>query len=283
MKNMGIAFVGLGLVLVVLCGGVDQSLAAGGISIAPTRVIMDGNSRIATIYLSNKGDKAATFRVMLRDKEMLTSGQICDLAEGETILNSATDYIRYSPRRVRIPAYGHQTVRLKLQNPKSGSLTRGEYRTHLVFLSIPEDAPGDDGRLHARAIIETSIPVIVRRQKPAATARLSEARIDTLSGPDGRPRLNLVLHRDGDRSIYGDVKVVLQGDGRKSETLSRVNGLAVYFPTPYRELSLPLDLPPGRSLERGTLMIEFSETEAGKGDLRTRLTVPLDADAFALK
>jgi P pilus assembly chaperone PapD len=268
--------------LSVLAGG--RSFAAGGISIAPTRIVMDGNSRIATVYLSNKGDTDATFRVMLRDKHMLESGQIVDLGDEELETNSAKPYIRYSPRRVVIPPRGNQTIRLKLRNPSEGALPRGEYRTHLVFQSIPMNMPSaNEDHIQATAIIETSIPVIVRRLAPEAVVELSEAWVDTTDNNESTPTLNINLVRNGQRSIYGDVNVFLKQASGDPEQVAVISGLAVYFPTPQRSLKIPLQRSFNGLKDESQLLVEFTETAAGHGDLQTRLVLPLDEGAFLLK
>lgn len=269
----------LAALVMLFTGG--RSLAAGGISIAPTRIVMDGNSRIATIYLSNKGDQAATFRVMLRDKHMLESGQIVQLPEGESEINSATPFIRYSPRKVLIPAHGNQTIRLKMRNPSDGALPRGEYRTHLVFQSIPEPkTPTSDQNIQTMAIIETAIPIIVRRLGPEAEIALSEAWIDTTNIADKGPTLNIDLIRGGERSVYGDLSVFARNRSGDLDEIGLVSGLAVYYPTGRRQLSIPLKASADLLAAATELLIGYTETEAGHGDLETRLVLPLDEDAY---
>jgi len=259
---------------IVLGGGVLDS-RAGGLTIAPTRLVFEGKSRVATVHLSNRGETEATYRILVRDKRMLETGQIVDIDVPTRDEHPASEAVRFSPRRVVLPPGGTQTVRVMLRNPSSGELGAGEHRTHLVFQSVPPaPEPGADEGVVARAILETSIPVIIRRDNPAAALAFSLAALDTVPDPAGRPVLNLTLERDGDRSVYGDLSVDWLHDGDRVP-LARLNGLGVYHPTPRRIMKIPLALAADAALDRGELQIVFQETELGHGDLQAAVTLDL--------
>ncbi len=252
-------------------GGIVLDSAAGGLSIAPTRLMFDGHSRVATVYLSNKGDQPATYRILLKDKRMLESGQIVDAESPLPGEHPAADLVRFSPREVVVPPHGSQTVRVMLRNPSEGPLTRGEARTHLVFQSVPavptvEELAARQDRLVAQAIIETSIPVIIRRDNPTAVIALDAAQLDSLPDRDGMPVLQVVLERTGERSVYGDLSVDLEADG-KTTRVGLMVGLAVYTPTPRRVIRLPLTLAQKDLPASGRLVVRYAETEIGHGDL----------------
>ncbi len=263
--------VAVGTWMCFVLGGTVLDSAAGSLSIAPTRLVFDGHSRVATVYLSNKGDQPATYRILLKDKRMLESGLIVDAESPLPGENPASDLIRYSPREVVVPAHGSQTVRVMLRNPSEGQLTRGEARTHLVFQSVPPvptaaELAARQDRIVAQAIIETSIPVIIRRDNPTAAIALGAARLDSLPDRDGKPVLEVVLERTGERSVYGDLSVDLETtDG--AQRVGLMVGLAVYTPTPRRVIRLPLTLPQGKLPPSGRLVVRFAETELGHGDL----------------
>ncbi|MDO9694579.1 MAG: fimbria/pilus periplasmic chaperone [Candidatus Latescibacteria bacterium] len=257
--------------LCFVLGGTVLDTAAGSLSIAPTRLVFDGHSRVATVYLSNKGDEPATYRILLKNKRMLESGLIVDAETPLPGEQPAADLIRYSPREVVVPAHGSQTIRVMLRNPSEGQLARGEARTHLVFQSVPAvpsaaELAARQDRIVAQAIIETSIPVIIRRDNPAAAIAFGKAELDSLPDRDGKPVLQVVLERSGDRSVYGDLSVDLEAGGNSTRVAQMV-GLAVYTPTPRRVIRLSLTLPAGKLPESGRLVVRFAETEIGNGDL----------------
>jgi len=258
-----------------LVGRVLDSRAAG-LSIAPTRILMTGNTRVASVQLANKSDAPLTYRILLKDKRMLESGRIVDATDGARPGERfAATLLRYSPRQVVIPPHGSQTIRLMLRQSGDDRLGEGEYRTHLVLRSLPPAPAADDPHhLAARAIIETSIPVIIRRGHFEARIALTDARLDTTLGRDGRRHLLVTLRRSGQRSVYGDVTVVYRRDGH-TRIIARMAGLAVYCPTPLRHLSVPLQPSPEVDLTRGELLIRFQENPDGGGDQLAETTLPL--------
>jgi len=265
---------------IVLCGGVLDTLA-NGLSIAPIRLVFDGRSRVATVYLTNKSDAETTYRILVRDKRMLESGQIVDAEDAWPGERFASELLRFSPRRVVLKPGSSQTVRIMLRNPSEGQLEHGEYRTHLVFQSVPNvPPPGDriDDHTVAHAIIETSIPVIIRRDNPEATVAFASASVDTALSRDGRPQLDLVLARQGERSIYGDITVDWIDDGGQERTVAKIVGIAVYHPTPRRHVRLPLNVEDPDVLSTGHLHVRFEESALGRGDLWTDTKVDLLAE-----
>jgi len=252
----------LGIVL----GGSVLDSSAGGLTIAPTRLVFDGKTRVATVHLSNRGNQEATYRILVEDKRMLETGQIVDLDIATRHDRPAGELVRYSPRRVVLPAGGSQTVRVMLRNPSSGQLDHGEYRTHLIFQSVPPARESDEDRLKAHAILETSIPVIIRRNNPTASIQFSSASMDTVTMPDGRPRLLVTMARQGERSVYGNLTVTWAIEGRTA-VVAQLNGLAVYHPTAQRHVTVPLSGVDLEVLSKGELLIHFEETALGHGDL----------------
>ena len=256
---------------IVLCGGVLDTLA-NGLSIAPIRLVFDGRSRVATVYLTNKSDWEATYRILVRDKRMLETGQIVDATEAWPGERFASDLLRFSPRRVVLGPGASQTVRVMLRNPSEGRLEHGEYRTLLVFQSVhntptPEELAQQDGHTVARAIIETSIPVIIRRDNPEAAISFASAALDTSLTADGRPQIELVLAREGERSVYGDITVDWIDDNGRGKTIAKIVGIAVYYPTPRRLIRLPLAVASREALSAGSLYVRFEENALGRGDL----------------
>ncbi len=124
----------------IILSGLVLDSRASGLTIAPTRVILDGKTRVATVFLTNKGDQETTYRIMLKDKRMLESGQIVDIDTPGRDERPASEMVRYSPRRIVLAPGTNQTIRLMLRNPSAGQLEKGEYRTHLVFQSVPTPA-----------------------------------------------------------------------------------------------------------------------------------------------
>ncbi len=158
---------------------------------------------------------------------------------------------------------------------KSRDLPQGEYRSHLVFQTVPPTDVGEDietegleaGQLQVRLIatFAIAIPVIVRHGDLSASLTLSELKLDPPSTAENPPVLFLRLNRGGDRSVYGDLSVTFKAEGGAATEVGRVSGIAVYTPNASRTLRLPLRPPEGVTLKRGRLGVVFRESDEQPG------------------
>lgn len=226
----------------VLLGFLASSVTFGAsiLQILPTRVVFDDNKRTADIFLKNRGDNDGEYRVSLRNQRMTVEGRFEIIEKGQEAEDEllADKMVRYAPRRVSISknlAAEAQTVRLALRKPKN--LPDGEYRTHLLVTSIPKASPDAQSEISIFATVEISIPVIVRHGDLSAKVSISEAAVQK-----NEKNENIVvfkLHREGNRSIYGDIEVTQQRDGQ-AQRLAFMAGMSIYTPTQYRLVQVPL-------------------------------------------
>jgi P pilus assembly chaperone PapD len=236
---------------------------AGDLLVAPTRVVFDLRKRSAELNLSNIGSAAATYRISLVRMEMDETGQISekplDKSPGAVDLPSL---IRFSPREVTLGPQESQTVRLQVRKP--AELPAGEYRIHMVFRAIPPapEAPKEPSKAEPSKglsiklvpVYGLAIPVIVRHGETSAKASLSGLDFD----PATRA-LRFHLDRQGNQSVYGDLKATWQPKGGAPETLAEAAGVAVYVPNATRKLALVLAAPKGAaSFGPGRLKVTFA-------------------------
>ncbi|MFH1842166.1 MAG: hypothetical protein ABIF77_03080, partial [bacterium] len=234
-------------------------------------------------YLNNRGSEEATYRISIVNRRMLENGHIVTADSAWSDECFAAEYIRFSPRRVVVPPQGNQAVRLTLRFPPGEALPDGEYRSHLMFRAVPNlpdpttlDDDGEGIRVTAVAIIETTIPVIVRRGSPQATIAFGAPELAPNDPQVGKSLLTVPLLREGNRSVYGDLTVVYESPLGEDMEILQMRGMAVYCPTPRRLLRLPLDLPDSYRRSGGQLRVCYRETAAGQGDQVAVLSVPLD-------
>ena len=281
-ERRGLALAGIILILAAMALVHRPAHAGGRMIIAPTRIVLEGGARSATVHVGNNGDLPVALRISVVDKRMLESGLIVDATEPEPGEVLGAHLIRFSPRRLVMQPGQGQTVRLLVQRPPGEALPPGEYRSHLVFRSVPMPPPASqaepeeeaDGiRISARAIIETSIPVIYRVGKLPATVRFDESDVRLDSDPGAVPTLSLRLEREGQRSVYGDLKVDYIRPDLSSLQVAYLGGVAVYHPTPSRLFRIGLQLPDGMRFEGGELRAHFGERN---GEVETRIAIPLD-------
>ena len=191
----------------------------GDVNLYPTRVVIDGRSRIATVGLYQRSIAAGEYEITVEDRAMLPDGsvvaldKVTDPALRER-LRGAAGMLRWSPRRIRLLGNEAQTVRIMARTPPE--LPAGEYRAHFLALSVPpaleaadsiERAvkPGSGPAIGVTIVprFGISIPVILRVGETTLAAGIGDVAITT--GPDGRRSLTLTLTRAGTRSAFGDI------------------------------------------------------------------------------
>jgi hypothetical protein len=253
---------------------------AQGVSVAPSRIVLDGKTRAATVFLSNRSEEAETYRISLAYFTMSEDGV---LLREDSLATMAPEYagsvLRYSPRRVVIPAGGTQTVRLLVRRPRDRVVDGREFRAHLSVCSVPtvprlkeveEQQPeleaDDQFTVRPVASVETLVPVIVRFGLPEATLTISDAAIDP-TGP-----VQFRLNRSGERSLYGNLTVIHRDPMGNETQLYFGRGVAVYTPNPSRLFTIASP-DPGLDLSRGRVVVDYQETADGGGDLHARVEI----------
>ena len=257
-----------GLLLIIQGLLTQHAFAASELMVSPTRVVFEDRTRSAT------GDATGRYRITFIQRQMTESGKLAEVKEG-TPGKYVDDLVRFSPREVTLPPGQSQVVRLLLR--KKSSLQDGEYRSHMLFQSLPDpnatsiqtltDKSGDTLQVKLIPIVGISIPVIVRQGSLQATGSLSNIQLQPAKDSKQPAKLGLTLKREGDRSLYGDFRVMFIPDGGKPVMVAQANGLALYTPNTQRKVSLTLQAPAGVQLKRGELHVTYLESgqDAGSG------------------
>lgn len=238
----------------------SPAMAQGDLLVAPTRVVLNGGGS-TEIVLSNIGAEPATYRIGLELRRMDATGKLHEVAEADASPGerAALDMIRYSPRRITLAPNQPQSVRLSARPP--AELPDGEYRVHMSFRAVPEtkpvEAPEDptaSGGLQIRLtpIYGVTIPVIIRKGQLSGGAMLTGP---ALVREGGSAFLKLNIARSGERSVYGEIRVLAPGN---REPMFIARGVAVYPEVAGRDVKLPMSLEQATKL-KGPLKIEYRE------------------------
>lgn len=278
------------VVVSVLTGPGVSTCAAQGVSVAPLRVLFEGRTRSATVFLSNRTTETSTYRISLVNRRMLDTGAIVEATEAWENELFADDLIRFSPRRVTIEPFGSQTIRLLARRPRGDAPENAEYRTHLSIRAIPaaprlEDLEQKDqdiaeGRISVTAVatVETIMPIIMRIGDPQARIEIANPRLELTSEKSNYPQLTVDLLRTGERSVYGEMYVThVANDGQRTQ-LFFARGLAVYYPALLRAKIIPLKTATPQLLQSGQLIVTYDETEDMNGDQSAQLLINLNRE-----
>lgn len=259
--------------------GSTPSLAAGGdLLVAPTRVVLDG-SRGTEVILNNVGSTIATYRISLELRRMTKDGQLVEIApEAANDHEKATlALISYAPRRVVLPPNQPQAIRIGARFP--ADLADGEYRAHMLFRAIPDAQPAQATAarpglsIALTPIYGVTIPIIVRKGalKVAATIdgirrcrQIGDGTVEEMPSRKGTDAICFTLHRSGDRSTYGRVRITRPG---LAKPLIEARGIAAYAEISQRTVAFPLT-PEQAAIITGPIKIEYLEdSDAGSGTI----------------
>jgi len=273
------------------------SPAGANLNITPRRIVLDGTTRVATVYIVNQGTTTESYDITMVDRVMLPDGQIRAVSEAgqfaggaEAVagLASAADKVVWSPRRVTLGPGRGQTIRVRSNLPAgTGGSGPAEYRTHMTVTNIPPADVGLTAEQAANAgpdrltfqvysVFGVSIPVILRPGTADARSALSDLQVATVAAPqpDGNgtqqiPVVNMVLRRVGNSSLFGNVEVRARGD-RTALPLGTARGIGVYPEIGQRALQVALSRAPRPGEE---LDVVYIDDDANAGTVLASATV----------
>jgi hypothetical protein len=247
----------------------------GDLLVAPTRVVFEGRTRAAELTLLNIGKQTATYRISFTHLAMTETGDLKEVETAEPGGAFVDDLVRYSPRQVTLDPNVAQTIRLQVRKPES--LADGEYRSHLLFRAVPPESAVPESAVDSpekktgysirlTPIYGVSIPVIVRQGATTAKVAIHDVTIRQPEKLGDPAMIEMRIKRDGNQSVYGNLRVTFLPASGKEQVVAVLNGVAVYTPNPERLVRIPLQAPPGVSLAHGRLKVSYARAEQN-GDL----------------
>ncbi|MBE9532490.1 MAG: fimbria/pilus periplasmic chaperone [Proteobacteria bacterium] len=239
--------------------------------ITPTRIVFEERTRTAQVTLMNNGTESGNYRISFINQNMTDDGKFEPVEEGTEGMFS-NSMVRYSPRQITLPPGQSQVVRLMLRKPRE--LEDGEYRSHMLFQSLPkanksslESAVKKEAKnitVEIIPIVGISIPVIVRKGNINSKLTLSDTKIITGDNTNPKTRIGVTMHRTGESSIYGDFRVIYTPKDGLPTIVGLSNGVAVYTPNTIRHYKIPLTAGSDVKITDGDLRIVF--LESGKNE-----------------
>ncbi|QPC98907.1 hypothetical protein IRL76_13930 [Qipengyuania soli] len=249
----------------------------GDVNLFPKRVVINGRREIATVGLYNKTLDDGEYEIAIVDMAMTPQGQLVRFDNGldeatKAKVRTASEMLRYSPRRVILRGSESQLVRIMAR--AGAEVPDGEYRSHFVVTSVPEDAgfsieqaagaqQPDGIGVTIRPRFGIAIPVFVRVGTTTLDVDITAPRI--ITEPDGSRAVSFTLTRSGTRSAFGDVFVRAQGS---SKPIAISKGIGVYPEVDSRQVIVPIDpTTDPRLLAKGTrLTIDFVDDDFSPGN-----------------
>ncbi len=243
--------------------------------ITPTRIVLDGNQRYATVNVKNSGDGTGHYRIELIDATMQEDGSVKLRDDGSRDPFSALDTLSISPRSMTLKADEYQTVRILVKNPDA--LQEGEVRSHLKVKMTENDLDANTGApsketaaIAIKPKLAMVIPIIVRRGQTDYHVTINDLKLEpgaTTHADKNAAQLHITFGMNGNRSVLGDVKIIHVGGDGKETLIKFFPGVAIYRGTQKRELAVPLETPDGLNLRSGKIIVTYSAQEKENGKL----------------
>jgi len=246
----------IALVALAVAVAAPASAGVGDLLVAPTRIVLDGRKG-TEIILNNIGDEPATYRVSAEFRRMTPDGRLTPVTDPNGDEKAAEAMVIFAPRKVTLPPGEPQSIRVSARAP--AGLADGEYRIHLLFRAIPDPKPvGQPAQASTVAfqlipIYGVTIPVIVRLGKVEAKAGIADVR--HVAGKGGE-EVSLTLSRSGNRSLFGEVRVMKAG---VKDPVAIAKGIAIYREVDRRTVSVPKAVGYAGPLS-GPVTVQFYET-----------------------
>ncbi len=235
------------LFVFLLFDSVTAFAAQQPVEMIPQRIILEGRERSTVLTLLNRNPEAVTYRIETFVMRQALSGGIGRVSDPTSEEQQILKMIRFSPRRVRIPANNIQIVRIMARKP--ANLPAGEYRAHIRVTPVPgpKKISGTSAgvAIQLDLIISLSIPIIIRHGETHVALGASGAAIEHKS--DGTKKLKVRITAEGNRSVFMDAEIY-HGDTLLGEN----KGFAIYQPNGQRDVVFPLKakLPPSCTVLR---------------------------------
>lgn len=240
----------------------------GNLLLMPRRVVFEGAKKYEELNLANTGKDTARYVISLMHVRMREDGSFEEITEPGPGENFADKYLRFFPRSVVLGPDESQVIKIQLN--RTNELTPGEYRSHIYFRAVPNEAPlgqtlpVKDSTISVKLvpIFGISIPVIIRVGENDAAVTLSNPEIEIAE--DTLHILNMTFNRKGNMSVYGDLSVNYISEQGKTISAGIIKGIAVYTPNQLRRFRLNLENHPGIDYHSGKLHVTYTTPAESK-------------------
>lgn len=215
--------------------------AAASLSFFPQRIVLADKSRSAVLRLTNKGNKAGSFRISMVDLIYANDGSVKPATKLPARFPTARPYVRFSPSQVRLNPGESQNIRVLLK--RANTIPVGELRVHVSMKQIPDAASFTNLAGKNEKIIKAkyaigqavAIPLIIRRGETSAKGAINAAS----RTPSG---VKVVLGRAGTQSLYTNIEVYASKVANNN-LIGTVKGVGVPVPNRQRAVSVNIKKP----------------------------------------
>jgi len=201
--------------------------AQANLVIYPIRVQFDPNQRSTEVTLLNDSKMTYTYRLEWREKKAIEGGGYIDLmGEALKAFPTASSMIRYAPRQVTLKPGERQTIKLSLRRP--ANLANGEYRSHLIFKTLPPPAalrqPNEQSAglsMKMNFITSFVIPVVVVQGQGEDNSKFESSKIHFNETSPANSIVEVKLNHNSRYSSHGDIEAYWTPQGGTERLIAK--------------------------------------------------------------
>lgn len=203
--------------------------ATANLLIYPVRVSFDQEERTAELTLTNTSSTTNTYRLGWKENFALPEGGYRELSEIEAESSPiASPMLRFAPRQVTLKPGERQLIKVSLRRPRD--LADGEYRSHLLFKSLPpspEKTETQGTSMRINMVMSFAVPVSVQQGDYDAEVKLSDAEI-IYNPTTSKGSVKVTLKRSGIHSTSGNIEALWTPKGGEQRMIAKLSDYNVW-------------------------------------------------------
>lgn len=238
--------------------------------ISPTRVSFDSRERNKEIIVVNTSDEVRSYALTWDEKKQNERGLYEDLDKDEAnVFNTASPYLRFSPRRITLSPGESQRVKLLLR--RKANMPTEEFHSHLKFTLIPTSvtAPSDSEQegisIRMNFFLNYAIPIIIKNHRNTPEVNLLSATYIREASGESFGNVELKLENLNQTSSHGNFTVYFKPQGGSEfEPVGYDNAVNIFHEIDTMTRSIPLVKPVTTPNGRFKLVFEGKEEYTNK-------------------
>lgn len=188
--------------------------------ITPTRVVFNEGERIEEVILVNSSNEDRSYALSWSHLIQKAGGDYRQLSEAErgTFL-SASEYIRFTPRRLTLEPGQNQRIKLMLR--PTSDIKGKELRSHLKFTVIPNEVleePEPEQQvtegisMKLNLFLNYTIPIIIKGHSKTPDISINNIQVQNALSSDNIADIAFSLNKTQPYSFFGDMTAYFKSD-----------------------------------------------------------------------
>lgn len=206
--------------------------------ITPTRIVFEERDRTQEVVLVNTANEVRTYALSWSELKQIETMSYAKMNETELKdFASASDFIRFTPRRITLKPGENQ--RVKLMKRRNANSQDQDYRSHLKFTVIPnavlqdnaddENTESSGTRMKLNLFLNYSIPIIVKNDNSRQSVSLENLVFFEKTESSNSPTLRFSMKKTTAGTTFGNITLFFKASGSDDfVTVGYTNNVSIF-------------------------------------------------------